>query len=158
MLVKPGRMWWRIKVVVGSLLIALLVENYTLGSFAVMWQPWVWAGQLLTIVGGSCAIWHYRLLRRAAGCIDEPQLLVTGGGLYSRIRHPMYLGDCVMYLGLFMLAPGLPGLLLLCAGWFALSRQADAEDRAMKNAFPSAYEAWVGASGKLLPKLQASSA
>ena len=157
MLVKPERMWWRIKIVVGSVLIALLIEKYTLGSWAVMWQPSVWPGQLLTIVGGACAIWHYRLLRHAAGCIDDPQLLVTGGGLYSRIRHPMYLGDCIMYLGLFMLAPGLPGLVLLCVGWFALGRQSDAEDSAMKNAFPSAYEAWVRVSGKLLPKLKVSS-
>ena len=155
MLVKPHRMWWRIKVVVGSLLIALLVENYTLSSLPIMWQASVWPGQLFTIVGGICAIWHYRLLRHAAGCIDDPQLLVTGGGLYSRIRHPMYLGDCVMYLGLFMLAPGLPGLLLLCLGWFALSRQADAEDSAMRNAFPYAFDAWFGVSGKLLPKLKA---
>ena len=131
--------WW-LKVACGTGLIVNLCVRYVIAPETPLFPPL--PGQLLAISGGLCSLYHGYILRRAIGDRKEPARLVTRGGLFPYIRHPMYAGDALLYLGLALLAPGLASLLMLLLGWLGLYRQARAEDRYLAQRFQGGFEAW----------------
>jgi protein-S-isoprenylcysteine O-methyltransferase Ste14 len=95
-------------------------------------------GGLLAIVSLAFLVAARIQLGEAFAVAPRAKLLVTGG-LYSRIRHPMYLFLDLSLLGL-ILGLRLPILLL---AWIAVvvvqSWQAAREDRVLEEAFGDAY-------------------
>lgn len=145
------RAWWRVKICCGALLITLLVDHYIFGILPRdLYLPTL-PGQLLAIAGGLLTLYHHHLLGRARDGSDTPTELISTGGLYPILRHPMYSGDCLLYLGLFLMAPKPAGLAILLLGWLALTLQARAEDRYLAERFGDAFCEWRRRSGLLLP-------
>lgn len=106
----------------------------------------------LVLVGGAINLGHYLLLERALKTHREARL-VTAGGLFTWLRHPMYLGDGLLYLG-FAVYPATPiSLAAYAIAACALLSQARREDAAMAAAFSAEHDAWRRRSWLLLPGL-----
>ncbi|MBD3669519.1 MAG: isoprenylcysteine carboxylmethyltransferase family protein [Gammaproteobacteria bacterium] len=83
----------------------------------------------------------------------QGQTLVTGG-IYSRIRHPMYTAHTVMALGQVLLLGNWiagPSFLVLQLPFYAL--RIPAEERRLLQHFGRAYRDYMLRTGRLLPKL-----
>ena len=107
------RLWWCIKVGAGAALIALLCAHYLMGMPQVTLDIPRWLAQALVLTGGIKTLLHHRIV--AGACAgNQPARLVDSGGLYGWVRHPMYLGDCLLYAGMGLLVPHLQLLQLQC--------------------------------------------
>lgn len=75
-------------------------------------------------------------------------------GMYSIVRHPVHLGNILMWLGVagFPRTWWLP-VLSLAALWFYYERIMLAEDEAGRRRFGAAYTKWAAATPSLLPRL-----
>jgi len=107
---------------------------------------------LLVVIGGGLNLGHYLVLGRSLRAQSEPRL-VTSGGLFAWLRHPMYLGDALLYLG-FAVYPATPVSLVAypVAAW-ALIAQARREDGALAQAFGADHDAWRRRTWLLAPGL-----
>ena len=135
----PEKFWWRIKVACGAALI-LHVVVYFLGPAGTGIVPRLLA-QTVAVGGGAITLYHHRLLRRARGP-NGAAALVTRGGLFNWIRHPMYTGDLLLYAGLTLLAPDVVSVSLLLLGAIALYQQARAEDAYLLSVHGDTFSAW----------------
>jgi len=148
----PPRGWWRVKIAAGAALIALLVAHFVFGLVPVDVAFPRETAQAIAVLGGLFTVWHHRILSTAVTS-NCPTRLVSTGGCYPFIRHPMYLGDMVLYVGLALLAPGAITAALAALGCAALYLQARAEDRHLERQFGEPFMRWQQSSGLLLPGL-----
>ena len=146
--------WWIAKVACGLALVGHLVamaaDLYSLPTFPMF--P-VLVAQLVVLAGAATTLWHFRLLKSTAGNLARPERLVSDRGLFKVIRHPMYLGDIVLYAGLAMLASDAVGAVLAAIGIVAIVGQARVEDRAMHARFGDEFDAWKQRTGLLVPRI-----
>ena len=145
--------WWALKLAAGGLLVALLAEHFLVGVLPAWPRPPLRLAQAVVVIGGLVTIGHYAALRRCNRCVARPAELVTRGGLFARVRHPMYLGDLLVYAGLALLAPGPATLAALGVGALAIVRQARLEDRWLARRFGDTHARWRGHTRLLLPGL-----
>lgn len=144
--------WWNVKVAGGLLLIGCSVASAFGASAPLLLTPPL-LGQGLAVLGGSLFLFHYRLMRREQPRSGERAELLCRHGLYRWVRHPMYLADGILYLGLTLLAgSGLSiALYLLCL--YALWRQARVGDQYMATLHPEQHRLWERRTGLMLPRL-----
>ena len=149
---RASRFWWRWKVLAGSGLIFFVFQHFLTLSTNPGWLavPLLLA-QGIVVVGGLLTLWHAYLLAGSGNKNGSAKQLVCSGGLYPLVRHPMYLGDMVLYLGLALLAPGWGSGICLLLGWSALILQARAEDAYLSARFGSDFDAWASRTGRILP-------
>jgi protein-S-isoprenylcysteine O-methyltransferase Ste14 len=104
---------------------------------------------LLLAVGLAFAIYAAATLRHCFGLAPEARGLVTAGA-YRLVRHPMYLGEFVAYLG--VLLPVLGPLTLLIFALFCSFQacRAALEERTLAEAFPE-YAAYRRRTPAVLP-------
>jgi protein-S-isoprenylcysteine O-methyltransferase Ste14 len=106
------------------------------------WLPWV-----LTCAGVAIRIWGAGNLRKNKE--------VTQGGIYRMVKHPLYLGNCLIYLA-FFLALGRPSLdlslfvALLIPHYCSMVLE---EERLLRE-YPGQFEAWRN-TPRLIPNLPA---
>jgi uncharacterized membrane protein len=108
----------------------------------VRWLPWV-----LTFAGVTVRIW-------GAGNLRKNQE-VTRGGIYRMVKHPLYLGNCLIYLGFFLALGNLTLNLMLFA--FLLVPHYCCmvlEEQRLLRDFPGQFEAWNG-TPRIIPNLPA---
>lgn len=147
-------LWWNVKVLCGAALIGLMVERYALGLLPALGAPLVLPGQILVGVGGAVFVMHYLINRARTRVISAPEALVTDGGLYRYIRHPMYLADAIMYFGFLLLAPNYLGFGIYLLALVALYRQAREEDRFIATRFPENHARWREMTGLFTPRIR----
>lgn len=107
--------------------------------------------QGLVILGALISLWHYRLLKLNSADISTPESLVSRYGLYQWVRHPMYLGDGIAFLGLFLLVPNLLSVFVLVLAYVALFKQGKVEDAYMKQRFEREFKQWSVSSKLIVP-------
>jgi len=75
-------------------------------------------------------------------------------GIYSVVRHPLYLGNFLMWLGLFMFI-GVWWFVLICAlaYWIYYERIMYAEEEFLRRSYSANYEAWASRTPAFLPRL-----
>lgn len=75
-------------------------------------------------------------------------------GIYSVVRHPLYLGNFLMWLGLFLFI-GLWWFVLICAlaYWLYYERIMYAEEEFLRRRYTSRYETWASRTPAFLPRL-----
>ena len=106
---------------------------------------------VLILVGGSINFIGLLTLRRAFTIMSEARELITHG-IFRYVRHPLYTGHFIMFLGslLLRLHPVTVGMyVLFCIGQ---TIRAKIEERKLKAAF-SAYEAYQRHTGMFFPLL-----
>ena len=77
-------------------------------------------------------------------------------GLYTFVRHPLYLGNFLMWLGVAMLprSPWLVAVVCL-AFWIYYERIMLAEEAFLRGRFGASYDAWAAQTPAFLPRLSA---
>lgn len=85
--------------------------------------------------------------RQIAECLNET-------GIYSVVRHPLYLGNFLMWLGLF-LYPGVWWFVVICSlgFWLYYERIMFAEEEFLRRSYPQLYENWANQTPAFLPRL-----
>jgi len=146
------RGWW-VKVLCGVALIVGVVTHYLMGIPPLFFKAPVLLAQSLVIGGTVLVFWHFLLLRRLNKELELPEVLVTDGGLYCVVRHPMYFADAIYYTGLALLWPSVTSAVILLVGLIALVYQAHEEDRWCAQRFPHEFPRWSARSALLIPYL-----
>ncbi len=149
---RPDILWWLIKVLTAVALISALFLSVIFDL-----NPWFESSrriaQGLVILGGLGTLYHFVQLKRHNSNIESPLVLETKRGLYRLIRHPMYLGDAIFSIGLFLLIPSMPTILVLLLNLLALERQSKSEDDFLEGRFGEQYASWKQRTKRLLPYL-----
>lgn len=152
-LTKPHSIkWWSLKLFAGSALIAALFLHYVYQlpaqfSFSTL------AAQLLVIFGGGVSLLHYFCLKQSNSDILRPDSLEHNFVLFKLVRHPMYLGDCITYIGLFLLFPNTISAIILALGLLALVKQSNVEDDFVEKMFPEQFNVWKSKTKLIFPYL-----
>ncbi len=144
--------WWRLKVMASLALVAVMFLGFAgYDPTPALTRAWTPLGQVLVIAAGLSNLAHFFLLKRVAGDLSRPQRLVTAGGLYRWVRHPMYLGDIGVMLGLALMSGRASAWSLFVLGATAVALLCRREDHAMLTAFPEAFADYRRRTGALFP-------
>jgi protein-S-isoprenylcysteine O-methyltransferase Ste14 len=84
--------------------------------------------------------------------IQENHQLITNG-IYSQIRHPIYLGAFLTLTGFALIFPTLPGFLFVFIYSMLLGHRMTQEERLMLKHFGSVYEEYISKSYRLIPHI-----
>jgi protein-S-isoprenylcysteine O-methyltransferase Ste14 len=84
--------------------------------------------------------------------IQENHQLITTG-IYSKIRHPIYLGAVFSLIGFVLVFPTLLGFLFVVIYSMLLTHRMAQEERLMLKHFGSVYEEYVSKSYRLIPHI-----
>lgn len=142
--------WWWLKLGLNSSLILLVICLGFTGRMVVSSSGFIF-GQLLVILGAVINLYHYAILKRAAGGLQHPGQLVTRGGLLPWVRHPMYLGEMLLIIGLVLMAWHWIALLLALCSIIFMVILCRSEDDAMGRLFPDEHAIWKKKSRMLIP-------
>lgn len=149
---KGSFLWISVSVSVG-MTIACTFALLGLGSFRRA-RLWELAGFLLLLLGAGIRLHAIRVLGRqftSRVTILEDHALVRDG-IYRTIRHPSYLGQILILVGLGALMAN--GISLVAAPLFttvALLGRIRVEERSLAERFGQAYEDYRRSSWRLLP-------
>jgi protein-S-isoprenylcysteine O-methyltransferase Ste14 len=116
-------------------------------------HPLAWELNLLAtmlVIGGAAfAVYSILSLGRSVSIMAEARRLVTHGP-YARIRHPLYLGEEIVLLGITLEFISPWALALLACQWAFQLRRMGYEERTLKGAFPE-YEIYMERTSRLIP-------
>ena len=86
---------------------------------------------------------------------DQLATRLNTSGAYSLVRNPLYLGNCLMYVGLGLLTQSwVLGLVMGLALWPYYERIIAAEEAFLSEKFGAEYEAFCAATPAFLPSLR----
>jgi protein-S-isoprenylcysteine O-methyltransferase Ste14 len=106
------------------------------------WPLWNAIGAVLVVMGLLFTLWAREHLGRNWSdvvTIKVDHELVTSGP-YRVVRHPIYTGLLVAFLGTALARGEWRGLLAVALGFWAFSRKSRVEERLMREQFGTAYE------------------
>ncbi len=84
--------------------------------------------------------------------IQENHQLITTG-IYSQIRHPIYLGAVLSLIGFVLVFPTLLGFIFVVIYSMLLTHRMAQEERLMLKHFGSVYEEYSSKSYRLIPHI-----
>ena len=103
-------------------------------------------------VGAVFSIWSISHLKRSFGLRAAVRILVTSGP-YSRIRHPLYLGEIIHIFGIAILSATPVGLYLFAGALVLQILRAKVEERKFLRTLPE-YADYMQRTGFLWPRLR----
>jgi len=127
-------------------LFTLLILLTPRAAHAVQWDS---LSTVLILVGNVACVLVVSELGRSLSVMPEARKLVTGG-LYGRIRHPLYLAEEIAVLGIFLQFRSWQGLLILAVHFYLQIRRMDFEEGILAKAFP-AYAEYKQRTNRLFP-------
>ena len=117
-------------------------------------------GIVLICIGGALRITSRITLKKAGfNIVNSYKLQIVGGhrlitnGIYSRIRHPLYLGEMTRNLGFAILFSSLYGLVVMILANIFLILRIGIEEKMLIAEFGSEYEEYKKKTKKLIPNL-----
>ena len=114
-----------------------------------------WTGAILTLAGLLFTVWaRVHLGRNWSGIVTvkEGHELITGGP-YAIVRHPIYTGLLLAFIGSALARGEWRGVLAVAVVLAALWRKLRLEERWMREQFGSAYQAYSQRVAALVPFL-----
>ncbi len=115
-------------------------------------------GILLVAFGGYLRITSRRVLMGAGfGLLNSSRLQIVEGhrlitdGVYSRIRHPLYLGEITRNLGFTLILSSLYGFVIVLVGGLFLPFRIEIEEKMLLEEFGQEYEEYKKRTKKLIP-------
>ena len=112
-----------------------------------------WSGAVLTAVGLVFSVWARRRLGEnwsQAVTVKEAHELITGGP-YSLVRHPIYTGLLLAFVGSAVARGEWRGLLAVALVFGSLWNKLKLEERWMREQFGESYEAYSRQVAALVP-------
>lgn len=122
------------------------------------WAPWWVAGGLaLGLVGlavRAAALGHVPMGTSGRGTKELRAETLNTRGLYSLVRHPLYLGNWFLWVGVAVVA-GKPEALIVTtlAFWLYYERIMMAEERFLFQTHGEAFRSWAGRVPPFVPRL-----
>ena len=117
-------------------------------------------GIVLICIGGALRITSRMTLKKAGfSMVNSYKLQIVGGqrlitdGIYSRIRHPLYLGEMTRNLGFALLFSSLYGLIVMIIANIFLFYRIEIEEKMLIAEFGLEYEEYKKKTKKLIPHL-----
>jgi protein-S-isoprenylcysteine O-methyltransferase Ste14 len=150
-LFKDVTVGWFIKISMILLLAGWLISTVIQGTYRHDFFT-IW-GQCLAAIGFLIHSAHFVILRRTNKSMVEPKQLVTTKGLYRSVRHPMYLGDFLLMMGLAFMIPHWGAPVLLLIGFFGIKMQCEYEDEKLAKIFGEDFTHWKEKTVLLLPRM-----
>ena len=145
----PLHFHWCLKVLLGFALIGhFVLLNLRPGVLPVWFSVPYPVFRALVLAGGGFAIWHHLIMKKARRRAAGRPVLVRSGGLFGRIRHPIYLGDMVLYSGFAVYPATIVSFGLLAVAIWAIWRQAVREDAEVAESFGEQHAAWRARTGR----------
>jgi len=118
--------------------------------------PWAfWTGTALAVAGLAFSVWARRVLGRnwsAIVTLKQGHELVTRGP-YALVRHPIYTGLLLAFVGSAIARGHRSGLLAAALFFLAALRKYRLEERWMRERFGEAYEAYRSRVKAIVPFL-----
>jgi protein-S-isoprenylcysteine O-methyltransferase Ste14 len=115
----------------------------------------LWAGVLMTALGVGLGVWaRLSLGTNWSGMVTlkkDHELIRTG--LYKRIRHPIYTGILVGFLGTELIKGQVRGLLGFLILWLSFYFKARRAENFLRQEFGEGFEEHARHTGMFLPKL-----
>jgi protein-S-isoprenylcysteine O-methyltransferase Ste14 len=84
---------------------------------------------------------------------EKRSYIVIRSGLYSRIRHPLYLSLIVLLIGFALITVYIPFIIMAICSVPFFSTEAKKEEEELKEKGGEEYEAYCKKAGRLLPKI-----
>lgn len=114
-----------------------------------------WLGVTLVAGGGALRLWPVAVLgHRFSGLVAiQPGHQLVTSGLYSRIRHPSYLGLFITALGWGLAFNTGVGVLLALLNIPPLVARMNSEERLLSSEFGAEYDAYRARTARLIPGL-----
>lgn len=137
--------WWWLKLALNAFLVLCVLRQGLQGMTPEGVRGTL--GQVLVGLGAGINLYHYRILRLAAGPLQRPAKLVTTGGLLPYLRHPMYFGEAILVVGLVIIGGSLLMAFVAAVSLTAMYLLCHAEDKAMAHRFPDTFSAWAKHTG-----------
>jgi len=119
--------------------------GFTVCGFLCPWMLRAAAGMILVGFGGYLIDESHGLV------IDAEPAGLVDWGVYALVRHPMYLGMLLVYLGLAAATLSVASLALLPAFFYAYDRFAAYEERMLVEAFGEDYLGYMGRVRRWVP-------
>ncbi|HEY4490484.1 MAG TPA: isoprenylcysteine carboxylmethyltransferase family protein, partial [Acidobacteriota bacterium] len=115
--------------------------------------PLRYAGVALCLAGYGIRLIAIRALRRQFSyfvAIQQHHQLITTG-IYSLIRHPIYLGAMLLVVGMILLFPTLYGFLFVLIYSMLLAHRMNQEEKLLFKHFGTVYQEYRSKSYRLIP-------
>lgn len=128
-------------------------DSFFLGksTFLAIYVPlYIRLGLLVILLGAAGLLFksgHVAISNR-----DRPNDVISTGA-FQYVRHPLYLGCILFYLGLTVFTASLFSFVLLVLIWVFYNYLADYEERLMTLRFGERYEAYKRTTGKWVPRI-----
>lgn len=140
----------------GALAAAVALDPVPFGGEAAL-PLWVGAGMAVGLLGLAVRAWTVGVVPKGTSGrgTDRPTASsLNTVGAYSVVRHPLYLGNALLWLGVALVG-GRPGAVLVVAlaFWVVHERIMFAEERFLQEEFGPAFEAWADRTPALVPRL-----
>jgi protein-S-isoprenylcysteine O-methyltransferase Ste14 len=125
--------------------------------FALMLLPraeadpaWQSASLALLLAGQFVCVVALLELGRSLSVMPEARRLVSGGVLYARIRHPVYLGEAIAALGMLLQYRSAFAFALVAAQYGCQLWRMREEEKVLRQAFPE-YAEYCARTARLIP-------
>ncbi len=140
------------------ILLVLFLVVWVVDSFFLKWStfPAAWAPPLLRLVIAGVTLVAAVMLVRAGHSVighgEGRKGLVTTGA-FRHVRHPLYLGSMLFYLGLLLATFSIASLVVLAVIVAFYDHIAAYEERLLEERFGEEYRRYRARSGRWLPGL-----
>ena len=127
-----------------------LMERFLPSS---QWQFWVPFGAALTLIGLLFTVWARIYLGRnwsGVASVKADHELITGGP-YALVRHPIYTGLALAFVGTALAIGEWRGVLAVALGLIAFVHRIVVEERFMRQQFGAAYDDYAMRVRALVP-------
>lgn len=117
--------------------------------------PLRYAGVVLCLTGYAIRLISIRALKRQFSyfvAIQQHHQLITNG-IYSLIRHPIYLGAIVLVAGMVLIFPSLYGFLFVLIYFMLLAHRMNQEEKLLLKHFGTVYQEYRSKSYRLIPHI-----
>jgi protein-S-isoprenylcysteine O-methyltransferase Ste14 len=115
-----------------------------------------WAAVMLCLAGAALAIWSRQVLGSnwSSVVVVKREHALVEAGPYRRIRHPIYTGLLLLFLGNAMLVGDWRGLVAVAVVFASFWRKLRLEEAWLTERFGQAYRDYRERTGALLPTLR----
>ncbi len=156
---KKETSWERLQHVVPVVIAFWLLYENEGGALSKRWLPvtpeWLWAGVLVTAFGVGISIWaRLSLGANWSGMVTlKKDHELVRKGLYRWIRHPIYTGILLGFIGTGTIKGHLSAALGFLVMWMSFYFKARREENFLRQEFGDGFEEHLRHTGMFLPKL-----